>query len=277
MKSIFEIIDEKFDLKKEVIDIKNIFENEDLIAVESVLSMNLDTDYNMSLEKYIDKFNFKQWKYRGTCLSTKSFKEKIGIAELNKNSEDEKFIWYLEYVYNMLNIFSTINVFDTNAVDALKSTIILILDKINISLKEIEGRYILVEKNVTLDKVVSKVPNDMAYNFISYLNIKNTIVQKRDILKNIADYFEGVRGKYENSKVKFTRDLVNDTFYYFNNFNIRHNNLKGKKEKLGLKNIDNKELLKIYDKVFNNCLMLVLLEEYEDFENETKKYKEIIK
>lgn len=277
MKSIFEIVDEKFDLKKEVIEIKNFFENEDLIDVESMLNMNLDTNYNMSLERYIDKFNFKQWKYRGTCLSAKAFKEKVGIAELNKNSEEEKFILYLEYVYNMLNIFSTDYLCDMQAIKALEKTIILILDKINLSLKEVEGKFILINKNVALDKIINKVPKDVAYSFISYLNIKNTIIQKRVILKDIADYFEGIRGKYENSKVKFTRDLVNDTFYYFNNFNIRHNNTTGKKEKKGLTEIDNKELIKIYDKVYNNCLMLVLLEDYEEFENETKTYKEIIK
>lgn len=277
MESIFNIVDQKFNLKNEVLEIKNFFEKQDVINIEDMINLNFDNDYNMSLETYIDKHNFKQWKYRGTCLSTKAFKEKAGISELNKNSEKEKFIWYLEYVYNMLNIFSTNCTYDEQAVNALKESIILILDKINLSLKEIDGRFIIITKNISLDKIINKVPKDISYDFISYLNIKNNLKQKREILKKIADYFEGIRTKYYNSGIKFIRDLANDTFYYFNNFNIRHNNNEGKNAKPELKEISNKEMQKIYDNVFNNCLMLILLEDYELFETETKQYEEFIK
>lgn len=280
MISIFDIVDKESNITNDVLQVKEMFENNLLVFETNDSDFILLGDapsFDMSFEQYIDKNNFKKWKYKGLSLTVNRFKQKVNINNISDSSSDEDLIHYLEYVYNMLMIFDKKCYYDELTFNALTDTIIQILSKINLEIKKIDNqKYIIIEKCVALNSVISQVPKNIQIPFIEYLNVENTVEEKRQILKKLADYFEGEKKIFENSKVSFTKNLFSDTQYYFNNYNIRHNNLKGTKLQEKVKNMPQADLEKVYDSVYNNCLILILLLKYEPFDSETKINKTLI-
>ena len=277
MKSIFEIVDEKFNLKNAIYDIKEVFEKEKVIDEREEYELVFGTEYTTSLEKYIDKYIFRDWKYRGIYLNVESYKSQLFGLYFNDDTSEEIYLRYLEYVYNMLKIFKTNQVYNKLAVKALENNIKSIASRVNIDIVKIEDKYVFVSKNMGVEVLKNSLPKDITLMMLSYLDINNGINEKQTILKEIATYLEGIRDEFdEKNKSSFMGKVCSDVFYYFNNFNIRHNNQKGVNIRENLKQISTKELENIYDNVFHNCVLLLLLRQQKSFIEKTEEYKKMI-
>lgn len=274
MKSIFDIAEEKFSIKENINQIVSVFEKEFFVAEKSAFDILDDYNYNMTFEQYIDKHNFKNWKYKSFSLSINDYKKKINISKITCDSSEEQLIHYLEFVYNMLCIFYGDCYYDEITLNATLELIEKLLSKLNYKIVEVEKtKYKVVINNPTLPKVIKNVSKDIQSCLIEYLIVDNTIEDKRKILKLLADHFEGKKQDYNKLKVDFTKSLYSDTTYYFNNYNIRHNNLDGKNKKENLVKMPPKNLEHIYDMIYNNCLLLILLKNHDAFNLETKQNK----
>ena len=274
MKSIFDIAEEKFSIKENINQIISAFTKEKYVTVKSALDILDGFDYDMTFEQYIDKHNFKNWEYKSFSLSINDYKKKVNIDNISTDSNEEQLIHYLEFVYNMLNIFDENCYYDKVALDAILDLIERLLSKLNYKIVEVKKtKYKVIINNSSLPTVINKVSKDIQSCFIEYLIIDNKIEDKRKILKLLADYFEGEKKNYKDSNVDFIKSLYNDTTYYFNNYNIRHNNLNGNNKKEKLLSMTDEKLEHIYDMIYNNCLLLILLKEYAIFHIETKQNK----
>ena len=86
----------------------------------------------------------------------------------------------------------------------------------------------------------------------------------------MSKYFEGIRTKVKD----FNESLESDIGYLLNNFNIRHNNVDGQYAKAYMKQIGEKELLKIYDLTYFLLLVAIRGIELPQFNNEVKLLKQ---
>ena len=150
-----------------------------------------------------------------------------------------------------------------------------ILDSLNyeILIKE-DYQCFIIKKNTDSEETAKVIEDDgIATKILQYndYTIVNDIEAKRTILKHLADYFEQQKEEIK----KCNTILENNISFALNNFNIRHNNIAGKNENDFMKNINESEAIKLYDKVYFLMLIafrLIALKEFEkDIEDIKKK------
>ena len=188
MKSIFDIAEEKFSIKENINQIISTFSREKYVAEKSAFDILGDFDYDMTFEQYIDKHNFKNWKYKSFSLSINDYKKKVNIDNITIDSNEEQLIHYLEFVYNMLNIFDENCYYDEVTLNAILDLIERLLSKLNYKIVEVKkSKYKVIINNSSLPTIINKVSKDIQSCFIEYLIIENKIEDKRKILKLLAD------------------------------------------------------------------------------------------
>lgn len=222
-KNIFQMLEEQFDLHREIERIDTIFNS-------NLFIKNRYTEY--SAEELMDTYVFSNWKQRNRCIDTSDMKNSLGInnIRLKKDLTINELIIYLEYVENILNLawnymINTEGVNIYTEFNMLRENLDDLLDRINHEkyIFDDEEMVLISEKNAEATAVVEIVDTKTSLKVIKYNHylLKGDIQAKKDIILELAAKLEPKRKQLD----KLDNKLSSNLFYMLNNLNLRHNNV----------------------------------------------------
>lgn len=224
----------------------------------------------MTLIDAIDKEVFLSWKYRDTFLNTEEYLRFLGlyineslISESTIYSiEEDKFLYFLEFLVNMVELLKTKSDVDFNDRScATIENIPLILEKMNYKLAKENDKILIIKKDADIDTVIQSVPDDIGKLLLEYndFKIKDDILAKRNILKQIDLYIE------KNIKLKgYDSGLENAIGKIINELGVNHPINKK------YINYSNNQLIEFYDKCFIMMLHAIRIKEIIAIKDEIK-------
>lgn len=271
-KNIFQILQEHFDIKKEIERIEELF-GSDLFYHSNRT--------NYSPERLVDKYVFYGWKQRNRCLNTDDLKEvlNIGNISIRKTITIEEAITYLEYVENILYL-AWEYIKDKGDFkyywdySILNENIESLLDHLNLETYyfDDEEMALIIEKDEKVSAAAEVVPSSLGIKIIKYNHhtLKGNIEEKKNIIISLSNKLEPKRKQLE----KINKQLASDLFYMLNNMNLRHNNKDntGKNYQPLLSKMRANTLEKWYDETYQLELLAILL---IDNEKRAKKIFEL--
>lgn len=263
-KNIFEIIENKYDIKEEIGKIDFLFK-EALLVVNNPLNFHQGRG---NAEAVIEDRLFYDWKQRGSCLSCEEIKGKLGI-DTNKNKLNDILI-RLEYYSNIINLANTKLFFPncqkTPQFVMLEDNIKILLDHLNYETLVIaeEEKVLLIPKNPAATSVAEISPKETATAILMYnhASIKGNLSQKQSLLLKI--YLE-----YENlikRGISVYSDYFKNARGLINKLKIKHNN---KKE---IENLSDEQLEEWYDELYQLLLFCVLIKDNIERKNKADEF-----
>lgn len=267
MKSIFEI-ENRLDIPKEFSKLVDIFQEDPNATIYEEKYHSRTYGTFMSA---VNKTVFLEWKYRDTFLDVYEYLEHIGInidaiEYLNYHINQEQFLYYLEFVLNMVLLIDNTN---KRKIELLPITIAAIenipkiLEKMNYKIKELDDKIIITKRNADIDSILETVPKDIASTLLEYndFRIQDDIKAKQKILKNIDLYIE------KNINIKyFDKELDNAIGTIVNKMGINH---PIKEEPY--KSFTDEQLIEWYDKCFLMMIHAIRTVGINKIKNERKK------
>lgn len=277
-KSIFDVLNNNYDIAQEINKITELF-NSNMISY-------FDSSYNRcttTIESVFNSIILPTWKQRGTLLSLDEIKEKMNIPDY---FEEDSF-WSIDDVINLLEVYDNIaylihkkrnsNYTLDDRFNLLIENIIILLDHLNYEHKifENEEKVILIPKNPAATSVaeISDEETAMAILMYNHHTLKGDLEAKRKILYSIAKEYEPLLSKpidgFKDYFVKATNML--------NNLDIRHNNKEGKHKNNLVINLENDELEKWYDELYQLFLFCVLIKDNIERKNNIEEFLKNLK
>lgn len=261
-KSIFEILEEKYDIEKEFGVIRTLFFEPTL-----VYGPYFGDKQYITIEQAVDNNLFFNWKQRRSCLNTNDLKQKLKLNFVSKGKLDNK-ILCLEYISNMLELSNTklsYPIFQrTKEGVILEQNINIFLDHINYEklILEKEEKVILVPKNPIATAVAEISSQDTAFAILKYhhASLKGQLEEKRKLLHSIANEYEPLL----NKPIDGFKDYFDKATNMLNNINIRHNNKSGRNKKELIAEMSDDELEGWYDELYQLLLFCVLIKDNKD-------------
>lgn len=282
-KNIFQLVEESYDIESEILKINNLFYCENYFVDDYE-----DEDY--TLEKLIRRHLFKNWKYRGTCITLDEYMLRAE-AEIKDtfSFNEENIVNNLETLENFIKLYfdnaNTLyynshiqyyNEFKTDFCELIN----IIEKRMGLTVREYKDKVLLYPKNAPLEKVVDLCEDeDIQWELIRYVREDLSLTEKRKSLAFLATnlYIEDDAKEHD----EHIKTLINKSTNILNNLHIRHNNKTGKWENKVLESLDEKDAILLCDMVYNEMLTIVLLREHKDFEKPysefNKKQKELKK
>lgn len=260
-KNIFEIIAENNNLTREVERIDRLFRRQKIITTCTYYS-------RFTIKEYVGTYCFKEWKGRGKCIDVDDFLNTVGYDDIAKQACDDlnSFLTFIEIVLNFYQMAAEmISSYGAKAehykeFEMLWDNMMDDLSHYNYTFvydKEQE-RSIIVEDKAEVTAVAEIVEQPLAMQIIKYnhYSLKENIDEKKAILLRIGNDLEPKR----KALSVINKSLEDDIFYILNNLNLRHNNRdKGnKKYKEFVSQMDESELLKWYDELYQMMLLAYL-------------------
>lgn len=268
-KNIFEILDEKYDIKVEINKIDTLFSNA-LLYVTNGLTLQQQQG---NIEAVVGELLFYNWKQRGACLSCQEMRNKLDI-DLEKHDVANVLI-RLEYYLNIINLANTKlqfpNFQKSQQFFMLERNIEILLDHLNYECLNIkkEDKILLVPKNPAATSVAEMSTKDTALAILMYNHstLKGDLSQKQNLLLKIYLEYE----KLLQKGIDGFSDYFDKTRGLVNKLNIKHNN---KKE---IENLDNKQLEEWYDELYQLLLFCVLIKDNVKRKNKAEEFLKSLK
>lgn len=220
-KSIFEILDAKWDLKEEIERISKLFDEVDTVS-------RGPADY--TLKDFVEAYCFEDWKSRGRCIDVDDYLETVNFDNLylRAHVDIECFLTIIEIVYNFFHI-ALQKIEDSDY--KYYTSFITLQDNMNTCLEhynytafyfEDKEQVIVSEKDPAITSVVEVSDPETAFQIVQYnhQSLKGDITSKKRILLYLASDLEPKRRELN----RINRDLSEDIFALLNNLNLRHNN-----------------------------------------------------
>ena len=254
-RSIFDILEEEMDLEYEIETIMRLF-NE-----TRIYGFNI----NYSLEDYFDQECIHLWKNRKYVISSKQMRERLRITDENirEGLDDKQILVLLEYILNVMSLCDAYMPEDSEwskEFCMLQQNVVNVVNSLNYDVKvfEEEEKTILVEKCAAATAVAEIMEDETAYTVIEYNHylLKGDLVRKKQILKALADKFEGKKKQIKS----INNTLASEIGCLLNKLNIRHNNVEGEKAEAFTQQLSPEELEEWYDDTYQ-LLLLAFLEE----------------
>lgn len=255
---------------------------EEAIRLDDLFSVETTFVYHSrltTLEDYIDDTCFRSLNLRGTFTNIKEMREYLKITRFYLNDAVERLLLLCEFLIAIItNSIQTLNMRaeTKKQSETIIKNIMMILDKINYELQEIEdNKRIIVEKNKAASQAVELVTEEaIAINVIEYnhFQLKSDLQGKKQILLMLANYMEPILKSRKLSDGGFA-NLQSDLGFVLNNFNIRHNNKDGKKAQEYIVSLKDSELEDWYDKAYNMILAAIIVSEQIDINSELSEIK----
>lgn len=277
-KNIFELLEEKYDVKDEMNKIYNFF-------LKKFIRYQDESGYNFySPESFFEEYILKTWKHRYSCIDICEIYQKLNLPTFfNDQTTVEDIINALEFYCNVIYLIST--KFDLNNglfeisddMRILNENIQILLDQMHYQKKVFakEEKLILVPKNPAATSVaeISDDETAMAILMYNHHTLKGDLEAKRKILYSIAKEYEPLLSKpidgFKEYFVKATNML--------NNLDIRHNNKEGKHKNNLVINLENDELEKWYDELYQLLLFCVLIKDNIERKNNIEEFLKQLK
>lgn len=230
-KNIFDIINSQRNPLEEIERISDLLKAEDGVYVNDDFLDMLSKGTPTSIEKYVDKYLFKKWKARGTCICINNLKDILEISNIPNEDElyddIEYILRYCEYAANMVYLIKdrvhSKDELSDNA-DAIIRNLQIFLEWYNYEIKyyEEKEKALVVAKNASATAVAEILDSNLAYSVVEYNHhlLKGDIKKKKAILYALGNEIEPKRPELEN----LNKQLASDIFFMLNNLDIRHNN-----------------------------------------------------
>lgn len=263
-KNIFEILEEKYDIKEEMIKFSALFNS---IEIPHVNPLNLHQEL-YTIEQIADDI-IACWKARGSCLNCAELKEKINLTQ--DFDDKENVLTTLEYYVNILFLIEqkvlpdhAFPLFGLPKYYMLSENIKLLLEHLNhqkIIIAE-EEKVILVPKDPAAIAVAEISSDDVAFAIMKYhhASLKGNLNEKRRLLVSIANEYEPLLEKPIDGFYEYIKDAKN----MLNNAHIRHNNKEGSDRKELIANMSDEELEHWYDELYQLLLFCVLAKDNKE-------------
>lgn len=270
-KNIFEILNEKYDINREMVKISSLFEK---IQIQTTNPMTFQSGSH-SIEQICDIYCFPRWKQRGSYLNCQEMRIDLTLANEKELSESE-IIKTLEYYVNILVLIEDRCHFHNNINFSCPPLFWMMQDNIDILLehlnykKEIfceEEKVILVPKNPAATAVAETTKNkDIAFAILKYnhASLKGDLESKKQLLLSIANEYEPLLKK----PIDGFKDYFSMATGLLNNLHLRHNNKSGKDKKQVIVDMSDTELEKWYDELYQLLLFCVLIKDNVKRKNE---------
>lgn len=273
-KSIFEILEDKYDFNKEFKKISALFHS----------NIIYHTGYGYSVEIAVNSV-FHEWKGRGSCINCPDMRQEIGIDAILKQNEisPDDIILCLEYYVNILNIFTTkwlpaSQEYSVNSnLSLLQANIDLLLEHMNFMKHDLEEeeKILLLPKDPAAISVAETAPKDIAFAILKYnhASLKGQLEEKRRLLQSIANEYEALLNNPPTGFGEYFKTVKG----LLNNLNIRHNNKAGKNKNDLVINASPKALENNYDELYQMLLFCVLTKDNLDRKKSADKVLKQIK
>ena len=273
-KSIFEILEEKYDFNKEFKKISGLFHN----------NIMHNMGYWYSIENGANGV-FHQWKGRGSCINCPDMRQELGIDTILKQNDlsPDDIILCLEYYVNILNVFATkwlptsTGYEVTNNLSLLQTNIDLLLEHMNFMKHNIEEeeKILLLPKDPAAISVAETAPKDIAFAILKYnhASLKGQLEEKRRLLQSIANEYEALLNNPPPGFGEYFKTVKG----LLNNLNIRHNNKAGKNKNDLVTNATPRILEANYDELYQLLLFCVLTKDNLDRKKSADKVLKQIK
>ncbi|WP_102343314.1 hypothetical protein [Galactobacillus timonensis] len=259
--NFFERMEHEIDFQKEYEKLESIVCNEDF-------SGNDDT-----INDWISD-NFRSWKDHGNFSSFDELREQEGfpiqydysdrpLAVNNKLITMDDFFAYVEMIINIsFSLLSHRDKPQRNLSQKLREFTDIAkvdIDKVGYELKEVFGKWYVLQKNAAASVVVEHIKPSAADAVMEYNHyvLKGDLSRKKELLKIIADDLEPQKKVLEDLKCGEAHQF----FDLVNNCNIRHNNFDpcgGKKYHEKLSRSADDLIEKIYDLIYELGLISYL-------------------
>lgn len=278
-RDIFEILSSKYDIKAEFHKITELFELPMLFYTNP---SNFQQTQG-TVEQMVDSYAFANWKQRGSCLSCSEMRDKLFYSVVNVNTTDEMII-ILEYYLNILNLLTqrlgvgqkNFNFQYYKEYPMLLSNIDLLLEHLNYEKRLFpeEEKVILIPKNPAATSVAEISSTQTAFAILKYhhASLKGKLEEKKDILRRIAQEYEPLLDKGVNG----FSDYFDKANNMLNNLDIRHNNKAGNKKNECVITLNNDELEKWYDELYQLLLFCVLIKDNVKRKKEIEEFLKIL-
>lgn len=259
-KNIFEIVADTFDLSRELVRIKRLFEKETVVYIPY--------EFDHSVLEYVKSAGFSVWKNRGRCVDADDFLSLLGYKKLWQSAESDEsdLFLLLEIVYNFWHIVNhrthTLYSYDDRGRNfaLLKKILDECLAQYNYRgeyFPELE-QLIVIEDKPEVTAVAEIVEKEISYKVLRYNHymLKGDLQAKKDILLALGTDLEPKRKQIQ----AIDKDLEDGIFYILNNLNLRHNNksVGDKNYRQAVADMDDAAIEGWYDELYQMMLLAYL-------------------
>lgn len=259
-KNIFEMVAEVFDLPKEIVRMRRLFEQ------ESIVSYGFGR--KATILDYVREEGFSGWKNRGRCVDVEDFLALLDYKVLWVTSigDMNDLMTLIEIVYNFWYITNRQTSLRYQQDSEGRNFLLLkkILDEC-LAQYNYKGEYfpyleqlIVIEDKPEATAVAEIVNNDLSYKVLRYNHymLKGDLKAKKDILLALGADLEPKRKQIQT----IDKDLEDGIFYILNNLNLRHNNtVEGDKYyRQVMVDMDSATLEGWYDELYQMMLLAYL-------------------
>lgn len=275
--NIFEILKSKYDIANEINKINDIF-NSNTCYINRKFSNK--PDY-FTIEQVVDEVCIHLWKQRGSCLNCKEIKDNLNIPlQFNSKTSIEVLIISLEYYLNIINLFLIKKPNHIHLIDSfhvLIDNINLLLEHINYQFKNIknEEKVIIIPNQPEVNAVAETSSEETALAILMYNHhaYKGDIEGKRKLLYQIALEYE----PFLSNPINGFKDFYEKANGLLNNLHIRHNNQNEEDNKNTIINLNEKELEKWYDELYQLILFCVFIKDNLERKSHVDEFLKSIK
>ena len=249
---------------------------EELISQKKILGMynrfgKFLYDY-FTLEEYVEYICFNDWNLRGTFTSISEMRINLGIERgtiTPDNINENRVLDFLQYAINCLyrakqsmkkaprSLFS-----DDTIEIMLRENIESLINKLNCTtIFEKKNQEIFIVYNNVMASVVSKEHQDVKDSIMEYLQIDNRgdLKRKGEILCTLYKKLESYTETFKGTTYK---NLYDDTKLLINKSGVRHNVERDCIACATFLKMDEDELEKWYDKIFDMFLSCMEIYKY---------------
>lgn len=277
---IFQILKNKYNIEQEINKIISLFES---IHIGYTDYYGHRLVYN--LEEYIDTEILPKWKQRDCYLSCKEIQRALDIPkQFCPNASIDKIIIVLEYYENLFYLLIIkYKVLDDSDYEVPKDFELmvqnshLLIERLNykITLLEKEEKVLLTPKNPSATAVAELSTDETALAILKYhhASLKGDLGEKKNLLYQISLEYEPLL----QSPIEGYKDFFEKVNALLNNLHIRHNNKAKENNKNKVINIDDQELEKWYDELYQLLLFCVLIKDNLERKNDVDKFLKELK
>ena len=266
------------------------YENE-LWAIIELFENRSFSPYGMdsvsSARTYIELYCFSEWveKHPVTFTSLSNLMQRLGLDDLerricfNQEITIDKFLLYLEVVYNLLNMKTTFPPGMLEIRNRITHAIEIDCARLNFEVRRCgDEQYIIVEKNAAATAVADKyAASDLDFSFkvieYNHFLLKGNIDRKREILLALGQKYEPMHRQLEAGPFK---NVSEDARALLNNLNIRHDNISPEDKthyNANVAQMPASDLEEWYDRTYDILLLALLAEDFSKVHKAVEELK----
>lgn len=279
---MFEVLKQKYNINDEFRRISNLFKKKIFSYYKGSGIYRYKVENNL---EEITRDIFPYWKCRRPYVNYQDMRNALEIdvmVEHYKSISQDNILIALEYYINILTLFKNVDTSKylsfgfTSDYNILNENIDTLLDYIHYQKHYIpnEQKVILIPKDPAAMAVAEQSSEDTSLAILMYnhASLKGNLEGKKDILRRIAQEYEPLLDK----KVNGFSDYFDKANNMLNNLHIRHNNEKGKYKKELVITLNNEELEKWYDELYQLLLFCVLIIDNIERKKEIEEFLKIL-